>query len=93
MDLLSSCVGMQTYRSNRVNTETFLAQSSGTEVNNCALDVDDIHHHSSPPCRALLWHEMLKKRIQGVALLSPYRDVCVRNVPVETCSTENNLFE
>ena len=33
--------------------------------------LDDIHHHSSPPCRASLWHEMLKIRIQGVALLSP----------------------
>ena len=104
--------------------------------------LDDIHHHSSPPCRASLWHEMLKKRIQGVALLSPIlkqspgglaildhrsgvvwmgiwcwhnvsrsnvlnicsrinelnccafslvcnRDVCVGNVPVETCSTEH----
>ena len=62
---------MQTYRFSRANTQTFTTQSSGAEVNNCALDVDDIHHHSSPPCRASLWHEMLKKRIQGVALLSP----------------------
>ena len=59
VDLLSSCVGMQTYLEHSANTQTFTAQSSGTEVNNCTLDVEVGWHSSSlfpsMPSIALAW--------------------------------------
>ena len=140
---------MQTYLEHSANTQTFAAQSSGTEVNNWTLDVEVGWNSSSlfpsMPSIALEWDveennsrssfaisisvkvkswrtcnfgSLFRCCVNGYKMLvyffqkqcSPYlpqgkeiqllhiffvcnRDVCVGNVPVETWSTENNLFE